>query len=175
LARMDRRAVDHYGQTTGGYTLLWRKFRSGYFGGAGEVLRSALGQGHLSIVISHLSHIRNSMAVMLWWLTLAGSAFVSLSILLSLLVLPLCYLSVRRRSLRLGLYCLAAWNITALGFIPGVLRCRVAPSTPLSSRDLTDGAISPISAGPEAGYHFSSGAVSAYANPLPPRPTYTRP
>jgi glycosyltransferase involved in cell wall biosynthesis len=138
LVRVDLPAVDHYGHVEGGYRLLWRRLRSGYAGGAGEVLRASINQDHFRIVLSRLAHVRHSAIVILWWALLVTSALEGWIIILAMLVLaPVLFLSVRRRSLRLGLYSLAAWNITACGFIMGFFRKRTPARRPLQSVDLT--------------------------------------
>ena len=65
LARIDQRAVDHYGYTIGGYQLLWRRLKSGYAAGLGEVLRGALGKKHFWFVLRKLRHLRYGAAVIL--------------------------------------------------------------------------------------------------------------
>ena len=54
LARIAVPAVDHYGHTVGGYRLMWRRLRSGYAGGPGEVVRAALGKPHIGQVVRQL-------------------------------------------------------------------------------------------------------------------------
>lgn len=143
LARIDRPAVDHFGHTMDGYALLWRRLRSGYSGAPGEVLRGALGEQHLSIVLRRLSHIRYGLAVMVWWVLILAALLVPiawparLGAVAALVLLPLAALSVRRGSLRLGIYSLAAWNVSALGLLGGFARARKAPGDPLASRLLT--------------------------------------
>ncbi|HEY1806208.1 MAG TPA: glycosyltransferase [Terracidiphilus sp.] len=137
LARIDHPAVDHYGHTAGGYRLLWRRIRSGYAGCTGEVLRGAIGCAHLPIVLRKLDHIRICVAVILWWGLLMAGLTVSPYASLAILLLPLLFLSFRRRSPKLGLYSLAVWNVTAWGLLSGLLRHRVPPATPLASVELS--------------------------------------
>ncbi len=137
LARIDHAAVDHFGHQAGGYRLLLRRIRSGYSGATGEILRGALGKPHLPIVL-RMGHVRAGAIVVLWWLALLA-ALVTLQgwLLLALIVLPVAFLSVRRRSLRLGLYSLAAWNVSALGLVSGFFRKRTPPARALAARELT--------------------------------------
>lgn len=138
LARIDLAAVDHYGHQTGGYKLLLRRIRSGYSGAPGEVLRGALGQPHQHIVLRRMGHVRAGVAVIAWWVMLIASLFSgSWWLLLALLVAPIAFLSLRRRSLRLGLYSLAAWNVSAVGLISGLFRRRVHPGRALEAHELT--------------------------------------
>jgi glycosyltransferase involved in cell wall biosynthesis len=139
LARIDRLAVEHYGHRTDGYKLLWRRIRTGYSGGAGEVLRGAVGRDHLPIVLRRLGHVRNGLAVMAWWAMLLVLPFLALSgpakagLFLVLLLGPVAALAVRRSSLDLGFYSFVSWNALALGLVTGFFRKRVSPEQPLAA------------------------------------------
>ena len=133
LARVDHPAVAHFGHVAGGYRLLWRRVRSGYAGSIGEVLRGAVGQPHLGLVLRRFAHLRNACAVMLWWIAIGLGLWLFPWGAAALLVAPLVLLSRRRRSMRLGLYSLASWNVNAWGLMSGFMRGRVPPTTPLAS------------------------------------------
>lgn len=139
LARVDVPAVDHYGHRLDGYRLLWKRFRSGYSGATGEVLRGALGHPHLGVVLRRLAHIRHDAVVILWWLALLACLFSPLSapgklaLLIALIGSPLAFLSWRRGSLKLGLYSFAAWNVGALGLLTGLFRARKPPQDAVAS------------------------------------------
>jgi glycosyltransferase involved in cell wall biosynthesis len=140
LARIDHHAVDHFGHTAGAYALLWRSVRpDGSSYGTGEVLRAALGQRHLPIVLRKLEHIRNTVVVMLWWvLVIACALFAPLRIaLLPLLFAPLLLLAIRRRSLRLGLFSFVSWNMGVWGFVKGFFNRRLPPEQAIASVELT--------------------------------------
>lgn len=145
LARIDRLAVDHYGHRTDGYRLLWRRIKSGYSGGAGEVLRGALGRDHLPIVLRKLGHVRNGLAVIAWWALLLSCPFWALSLpaktglFLALLGAPIGLLALRRSSLSLGFYSFVSWNALALGLVTGFFRKRVSPELPLATLVLLEG------------------------------------
>jgi hypothetical protein len=49
-------------------------------------------------------------------------------------------MSLRWRSVRLGLYSVTAWNVYALCFLPGFIRRRVAPAGWIDSTILQQGA-----------------------------------
>ncbi|HEX7857261.1 MAG TPA: glycosyltransferase family A protein [Sphingobium sp.] len=137
LARLDCAGVDHYGHTVDGYRLLWRRLRSGYSGGLGEVVRAAWLKPHFSGVLGRLRPLQMTMVVLCWWLALVAclvmGAFVTL---LALLVLPLGYLTWRRKSFRLGLYSFTVCNMLTLGLLSGLVRGRVSPGEPLAAREL---------------------------------------
>ena len=137
LARLDRPGVNHFGHTAGGLRLLLRRLRTGYSDGLGEVLRGAIGQRHLMIVLRRLRPLQMAGVVLLWWLALAvGLCLGQGWVVLALLVLPLVYFVPRRKSLRLGIYSYATCNVLTIGLIAGLLRRRVPPSTPLLSREI---------------------------------------
>jgi glycosyltransferase involved in cell wall biosynthesis len=138
LVRIDVPAVDHYGHMEGGYGLLWRRLTSGYAGGAGEVLRGAIGRDHLRVVLCRLAHVRHSLIVIGWWALLVTCAVNGWGIAIAILLLaPLLLLSYRRGSFRLGLYSMASWNVNGCGFITGFFRKRAPAARALQSIDLT--------------------------------------
>jgi O-antigen/teichoic acid export membrane protein/GT2 family glycosyltransferase len=139
LARLNAASLLHHGHTENSYRLLWKRLRSGYASGAGEVLRAAIGRPHLPYVISRLAHLRHGAIVVIWWVSLALALSVPaepawrLSMLAFLILAPAAFLALRRRSLPLGIYCLAAWNISALGTIAGLARSRCPIETKLGA------------------------------------------
>lgn len=146
LHRLDIHAIDHYGHTDNGYRLLIKRLKSGYAGAVGEVLRGAWGKAHLPAVLRACSHVRHGFAVMAWWLMLVAALTIpsawatSLQIFAVLILGPLLALSLRRRSLNLGLYSLVSWNVTAIGMIAGLFRARRPAERPLESHMLQVGA-----------------------------------
>lgn len=140
LARIPIHAIDHFGHAMPGYALLWRRLRSGYAGGAGQVARAALGKPWFPALLRGFGHVRNSIVVLLWWcllatLVLAGAFWPWGAILL---ILPLAFLLARRRSLPLACYTFVAWNGIALATIAGFLRPRTPPTLPLAAVTLAE-------------------------------------
>ena len=146
LARIDVPAVEHYGHTTGSFRLLWRRLKSGYAAAHGEVLRGAIGRPHLPLVVRNLGHIRNSAAVIVWWAALLVLAFLYPLVALALLLLPLLFLVVRRKSFRLGLYSFTMWNVYAWGLLEGLFKPRVPPDQKIASVELAGSVPDKVSA-----------------------------
>lgn len=140
LVRLDRPGVYHFGHVMGGYSLLWRRLRSGYAGGLGEVLRAALARPHLEFVLRRLWPLQMAFAILLWWCALLACLVTGrLPWAGGLVAAPLAVLAVRRRSLPLAFYSLAAWNMLAVGLVTGFFRPRVAPDRPLGAQVLSRG------------------------------------
>ncbi len=140
LARLGVHAVDHHGHSTGGYRLLWRRIRSGYAGGAGEVLRAAMVGPHRRAVLTGFSNLRHAAVVVLWWLVLLGlllsGRFVAAAIAL---LVPVAFLSWRRGGFTYGVYSMATWNVIAIGLIQGLWRRRLPPGQSIPSRTIAAG------------------------------------
>jgi glycosyltransferase involved in cell wall biosynthesis len=135
LARIDVPAVNHYGHTDGGYRLLWKRMRSGYSACVGEVVRSGAFTRQWREVLS-LSHIRQGVAVVGWWLLLFVMGLINPLWLIPLIALPILALSIRRGRPSLGLYSFVQWNVVALGLVTGVFQRRQPPQRPIESRFL---------------------------------------
>lgn len=139
LARINVPSVDHYGHAVGGYRLMFRRLLTGYAGGPGEVMRAAIGKPHFDQVLRSFAQLRNGIAVMAWWMTLLFTlSNRSWSALAITALAPLLYLCWRRRSLRLGVYSLAVWNVIAIGLISGFFKTRVSPFEPVRTRRIRD-------------------------------------
>lgn len=137
LVRLDQPAVDHFGHRMSGYTLLWRRVRSGYARGLGEVVRSAFGTRRLRVIVRDLRQVRQAAIVLLWWLSLLACAAAGAQVTLVVLVVaPLLFLTLRRRSFALGLYSYLSWNVNAFGLLAGLIHSRRDPAMPLEAIEI---------------------------------------
>jgi glycosyltransferase involved in cell wall biosynthesis len=144
LARIDRLAVDHHGHTANAYYLLLRRMMTRNACATGEILRAALGRAHFWYVVGEDNNTLLCLLIAAWWMTIALVPFVlggvyAAAVITGLVLLPFVTMSLRWRWVRLGLYSVAAWNVYALCFLPGVIRCRVAPARWLDSTILQQG------------------------------------
>jgi glycosyltransferase involved in cell wall biosynthesis len=139
LQRLDIVFVQHFGHEANVYALLARRWRSKYLFGAGEVLRGALGQPHWPRVLGELRELRLWALVYLWWgaalamLLLLPDKRMALGLVLAGFVLAVAVLSIRKRSLSMGLYSVIAWFFHAAALPVGLLRQRRDPALPIPS------------------------------------------
>jgi glycosyltransferase involved in cell wall biosynthesis len=143
LARLDRPAVDHYGHTSNAYRLLLRRIVTRNSFATGELVRAAIGRPHFWFAVSNDHGCRLFLLVAIWWGAIAAVPFVwsgrtALLAIATVVLWPIAAMSLRWRSVRLGLYSIAAWTVYALSFLPGFLRSRVSPTGWIDSRVLAD-------------------------------------
>jgi len=133
LAKIDREVVDHHVHTGNAYRLLLRRVANKNAFATGELLRAAVGRPHFRFVVGKDHNCFLLLLVVGWWMTLlltpvVLSGWSAVFAAGAVLLFPLAAMSLRWRSVRLGLYSLAAWNVYALSFWPGLLRPRACPS-----------------------------------------------
>ncbi|WNJ88579.1 glycosyltransferase family 2 protein [Bosea sp. 685] len=144
LHRLDRRFVRHFGHALNAYTLLVRRWKSGYLRGIGELLRGALGKPHWRQLVQDLPELKLWVIVYLWL-----AAMIALPLVLPSLTLGLAIdavltagivgvMSLRQRSLSLGLYAVVAWLFHAAALPLGFFQARKAPEAWIESRIVKD-------------------------------------
>jgi glycosyltransferase involved in cell wall biosynthesis len=142
LKRIDRPSVRHHTHQLGAYSFLARRWRDGFALGAGELLRSAIGKSYLPSV---LREFRGLLMVAGWipMLVLILSVPVTLPLrlaaLTALLAAPVSVLSVKRRSVQVGLYTVVAHCFILVAAIRGALRSQVDPAKPIDNQVLQRG------------------------------------
>lgn len=138
LAKIDRLIVDHHPHAGSAYRLLLRRIFNKNACATGELLRAAIGRRHFGFIIGKDHNCFLCLLVTGWWITL-GLTMVALPgwpavfAAGAILLLPFVGMSLRWRSVRLGLYSVTAWNVFALCFWPGLLRPRIAPASWIES------------------------------------------
>jgi glycosyltransferase involved in cell wall biosynthesis len=144
LARIDCNAVDHHGHTGNAYWLLFRRMRNGNASATGELLRAGFGRSHFLFLVGKDHNGLLCLIVTGWWLTLALLPFVLSGWMGSLaaaavFLFPFVAMSLRWRSIRLGLYSIGAWNaFTSCSWL-GLLRPRKPPADWIESTVVKDG------------------------------------
>jgi len=142
LKRIERTSVLHHVHTLAPVAYLARRWRDRFGFGSGELLRSALGKRYLPAVAKELMYLFRIAA---WMAALAAVLFAPMSInarltiFAALLAAPILAVSVRRKSLRIGLYTTPALCLTVVAGIRGALRPQVDPRTPIDNRILQQG------------------------------------
>jgi glycosyltransferase involved in cell wall biosynthesis len=157
LWRMPIDAVSHYGHETPALQLLWRRWRSGYLWGLGELLRASAGQARLALVLQEVREVRIYTAVLLWWLAMlalwlwpasvwpvshwSDVAVFKVGAGLALLLAPVALMSWRKRSFTRGLYAVLAWCFNTAGMLRGLLKRPQFDRAHVDSRLLQDASL----------------------------------
>jgi hypothetical protein len=143
LAKIDRPIVHHEPHRGSAYRLLLRRVFNRNAFAPGELIRAAMGCRHFRFVIRNERQWLISLLVTGWWITalapLALPGWVPVFTAGGMLLFPFVGMSLRWRSVRLGVYSVAAWNAVALCFWPGLLRARIPPARWIESTVLQAG------------------------------------
>ncbi|TFZ05984.1 glycosyltransferase [Ramlibacter henchirensis] len=133
LWRLPFDAVTHYGHDAPPYRLLLRRWKSRYACGVGELVRGALGEPRMKLVLRGLRELRLYLAVLVWWavmltvplwpLTAAGRA----GAFAALFAAPFAAMSWRKRSVARGVYSVVSWCVHGAGVVRGFLAARKSP------------------------------------------------
>ncbi len=145
LARIDVPAIDHYGHAGNAYSMLLRRWATRYAFGTGEILRATLGRKCCWLLLRKLRwELFLLTAVHVWWVALIAIPFVVNGVVPAAIavgalgLLPFVVMALRCRSISLGAYSVAAWNVYAAGIWPGLLQRRVDPAEWIKSVVICD-------------------------------------
>jgi hypothetical protein len=130
--------------TDNAYYLLLRRIVTRNACATGEIFRAALGRPHFWYVAGEDNNTLLCFLVAAWWMAIALAPFVlsgapAAAAVAGLILLPLVTMSLRWRSVSLGVYSVAAWNVYALCFLPGLFRGRKSPADWIESTILQRG------------------------------------
>lgn len=136
LRRISADAVLHFGHQDAAFSLLQKRWKSGYVRGIGELLRSSIGNEHFPLVIREVRDLRLYAVVVLWWLALILLTFIgwlspgqgdAISMAIAVALLPLGVMTIRKRSFQNAIYAVISWNYYASGMILGLLSPQRSP------------------------------------------------
>ena len=139
LWRVPVDSVTHYGHDTPPYRLLLRRWGARYVCGSGELLRAALGQPSLRLVLRGLRELRIYAAVLLWWAILAsvpfwnGSAAARGAAFGLIALAPFAVMAWRKRSPARAAYSVVSWCFNAAGMVRGLAARRKPAREPIPS------------------------------------------
>lgn len=155
LWRMPLEAVSHFGHDTPPYDLLMRRWRSGYICGLGELVRAAVNQARLHVVLREVRELR-IYAAMLGVLVLAlllvlwpAASWPRLGWAAALLTAPVAFMTWRKKSFERGLYAVVSWGFNALGLVRGMLHAQKPATDPVQGKVLQEGEVFPAPPEPQ--------------------------
>jgi GT2 family glycosyltransferase len=140
LISLEQKAVDHYSYAIGSWQLLWRRIRSGRFLSSGELFRAAIDGRYVRHVLREVRITLLALGVWVYW----GLAFLAshwirgAAVPVVALAVPVVVMTFRTRSLKLGIFSVLTWHISAVGFLVGFFRKRRSPSAHIDSRVLRE-------------------------------------
>ncbi|HSI54013.1 MAG: glycosyltransferase family 2 protein [Ramlibacter sp.] len=144
LWRLPVASVSHYGHDAPPYSLLLRRWRSRYACGLGELVRAAIGQPRMKLVLRGARELRLYVAVLAWWAALLAALLWPAPVparalaFAALAVAPLAVMAWRKRSLGRAVYSVVSWCFNAAGLVRGALRSRRPAHEPIASRVLQE-------------------------------------
>ena len=144
LWRLPIDSVTHRGHDAPPYQLLMRRWRTGYVCGLGELVRAALGEPRMRLVVRDMRELRIYSAVLVWWVMLLALAFAPwpaadrIAAFLGLAAAPLLLMLWRKRSLSRASYSVVSWCFNAAGLVRGLFRRRRAPRAHIASHVLRE-------------------------------------
>jgi hypothetical protein len=143
LVRIPVSSVRHYGRSETSFALMKRRLATRYSDGPGELVRGLLGTSMVWRALR--SHLELALMAGNWLAIAVGLLLLPWSAVpLALAVLVLAGLSalmlIRKRSLSQGVMGIVNWQMRTAGFVRGLLRPQVSPTTRLPSRVLASAA-----------------------------------
>lgn len=125
LQRIEEDAVKHWGHDIDPFTLLIKRWKSGYINGIGEILRASIGKPHFKLLIADVKELRVYFMTLLWWFVLAGILLTGIEFnttvtLFSIVfLLPFILMSLKKQSIRKAIFSVISWNFNLTGLIRG--------------------------------------------------------
>jgi len=140
LVRLQNHAVDHYGYAMNAARMLWYRVQTGYVLGTGDLLRASVISAYLKTALIELRALRIFGIVLISWIVVlmivmfAPHLSWAVGALCTIFLAPVIAMSLRQRSIKLGLYSVAQWHIYAFGLLIGIFGKRKPPGDPIESR-----------------------------------------
>lgn len=135
LVLLKDKAVDHFGYQMGTWPLLWHRLRTGRFLSSGQLFRAAIEGHYARHVVREVRTVPIAFGVWLYWACLLVASYeLSARIIIPLgLAAPLVLMTVRTGSLKLALFSMLTWHISAIGFVLGFFKRRRQPAAQVES------------------------------------------
>ena len=138
LVRVAADAVDHFGHDTPPYQLLYRRWKTKYIYGIGEILHASIGKPHFQILIKQLRELRLYFFIIAWtigfslvagiatWVNNGGVILGLITCSLSLLPIAM-VIAIRKRSPSKAAYAVTSLLAHCVALVRGVLVQRKNP------------------------------------------------
>lgn len=145
LCRLAMAAVDHYGHTLPAHQLLFRRWRSRYVCGIGELLRSAVGKPYFLMIVRELRELFvyglafiSWLFAFLWFVLAPFGVFVKLVCFFVAVLGAFCLMAFRKKSFVHALYAVVKWNVHIVALVKGFFASVKSPVELISSEVVRD-------------------------------------
>jgi glycosyltransferase involved in cell wall biosynthesis len=142
LQRIDVQSVRHYGHYADSYVLLLKRWNSGYVCGLGETIHAAWGKKHFIFLLTEVKELKIYFATLCWLffcfflVILSISGVVSQIYLIVILLLPLFFMTIKKKSISKGIYSVVSWIANSAGLIKGLLKKQTSCKLPIKSMEI---------------------------------------
>ncbi|HSH91832.1 MAG TPA: glycosyltransferase [Ramlibacter sp.] len=140
LWRLPVDAATHYGHDSPPYRLLVRRWRARYVDGLGELVRGAIGEEHMKLVVRGMRELKIYSGVLGWWTLLATVPFwrmpfgARLFFFAAIVATPLVLMAWRKQSWTRAAYSVVSWCFYTAGMLRGLAAGRKPPNAFIPSR-----------------------------------------
>ncbi|MFZ2223260.1 MAG: glycosyltransferase [Candidatus Deferrimicrobium sp.] len=135
LIRLQQVSIKHHCHQMGGYSILLRRWKSGFLMGSGECIHSALGKSYFfriapCFMFLYVTAAWLAVIVFIWLSTMNSND--RLGIFICVFLFPFVLLSVRYKDLGAAVYCMVSWVVSLPGAVRGFLRTQRDPDSPIA-------------------------------------------
>ena len=141
LKRLPIMAIQHYGHTLPEYTLLKKRWASGYIQGFGELIRAISGNGkQLSLLFKNAFELKLYLMVIAWWLAVFSIPWLPITMPIKLvffttvILMPFVAMLLKKRNIAMALYSVVSWQYHTAGMLIGMLKSQKNPAAPITSK-----------------------------------------
>ena len=134
LKRLPIMAIQHYGHTLPAYTLLRKRWSSGYSQGFGELIKAIAGNSkQMSLLFNDAFELKLYILVIVWWAVVFSIPWLAVSVsikvcLLAVTVLtPFILMLLKKRDMSMALYSVVSWQYNTAGMLLGMLKSQKNP------------------------------------------------
>jgi glycosyltransferase involved in cell wall biosynthesis len=141
LIRLPILAIQHYGYTLSSYTLLKKRWLSGYTQGTGELIRASIGKSkQMSLLLKDLRELKLYIMIMVWWVVIILIPWLDVSMptrfyfFAMVLLAPFIAMLLKKRNLSVAIYSVVSLQFFTAGTLIGMFKSQKDPAINIRSK-----------------------------------------